>query len=252
MPKSTATWSRSVGTAVIESFDIWTSSTGGTVAVPAYIYQAAGSAPSATPIATTTLTVGPVEGFYRATFSPPVNVSGNIFIGFDNSAQTSFVSSLAAGSAFVAYRRANPASPWSLQIVRPSYVINCLTPPVYQVPAMSTAGLPNIGTSYDLQLADALPLTIGALASGLTDEFYQGIPLPVTLPGTVDCELLVAGDVLDVVVTDANGDAGFQMAIPNDPSVVGARLFHQWVLLDEAANQLGIVLSDAARASVGL
>ena len=241
-----------LGNAVVESFDIWTSSTGGTVSVPANIYPVSGSVPAATPIATTTIDIGPTEGFYRATFNPPVNVSGNIYIGFDNTAQTTFVSTLQSGFSFVAYRRVNASSPWSVQIARPSYVINCVTPPVYQVPSMSTAGLPNLGATYDLQLSDALPTAIGVLASGLNDEVYQGIPLPVTLPGTADCDLLVSADVLDVVITDPAGGAGFQMVIPNDPAVVGARLFHQWAILDAEANLIGIVLSDAARATVGL
>ncbi len=51
-------------------------------------------------------------------------------------------------------------------------------------------------------------------------------------------------------VTDGSGNANLSFNVPNNGSLAGLVLFHQWAVLDNA-NNLGIVTSNAGRALVG-
>jgi len=241
----------SAGSHQIESIDLFTASVSGSpVSVEAYVYLQAGSLPAATPFATTTMTVDGAPGFYRATFSPPVAVAGNYYIGLDTAAQTAYVPELTAGATFVSYQRAG-AGTWTVAVNQPSYIVNCVQPTIYEVPSLSAAGLPSLGASYDVQLADALPSAVGLMIVGFSDSSAGGVPLPAALPGTPACTLYASLDVLEAVLTAPDGSATFTVNMGTSPSFVGAKLFHQWAILDSAANQLGIVTSDAGVATVG-
>ena len=66
--------------------------------MPAYIYGLNGNSPTATPIATGTMTVGPNAQFYTANFSGPVQTSGIFYIGVDSTNQDIVLSDLSVGS----------------------------------------------------------------------------------------------------------------------------------------------------------
>ena len=233
------------------SFDIWTASTGGNVSVPAHLYLASGTSAAATPIASTTITVGPTPGFYRATFNSPVAVNGTCFLGVDSSAQTVYLSSLTTGSSFLSYSRTSPTAAWTLSLLRSSWIVNCVQAPQYQVPALELSALPLLGTTYNVALTRALPATQAVLLSGLSDTSFQGTPLPAALPFAPGCNILVAPDALNSVVTSATGTASAPIVVPNSPSLSGFTAFHQWVVLDAAANQAGLVVSNASSVTVG-
>ena len=116
------------GTLEVESFDVWTQSTGGNVMVEARIYEDAGLPPQGTPIATTMMTITATEGFHTATFNPPVTVNGAYYIGFDNTAQNVYVSNLVSGSGTVSYSRSGAAAPVVAQH-RPGLVLGRLRQP---------------------------------------------------------------------------------------------------------------------------
>ena len=149
----------------------------------------------------------------------------------------------------MAYTRANSASPWTLQVLRPSYVINCT--PDYQVPQIGNTGRPVLGTSFDVELTSALPTSLAVLVQGLSDQTYAGGSLPATLPGTAGCDLLVSPDVTDTAFTDAAGAGSRTVTIPNSAALEGLSVFYQWVVLDQQANAIGLVTSDAALGTIG-
>ena len=134
-------------TSTLTSFEIFTQSTGGTVTLPARIYTPSGSRPSATPIATSTITIGPNAGFYTATFNPPVSVPNSFYIGFDNTAQTTLLSDLNTGQINLGYQRTGNGT-WSFAIMRPSWRVQCTNLPLFPVPVASADALPILGTSY--------------------------------------------------------------------------------------------------------
>ena len=53
------------------------------------------------------------------------------------------------------------------------------------------------------------------------------------------------------VTTDANGRASFSLSVPNDPSLVGATLYEQWIVVDPPATLLGVTFSDAFCVTIG-
>ncbi|MCU0862781.1 MAG: S8 family serine peptidase [Planctomycetes bacterium] len=242
------------GTLQVSGFDFYTRSTGGTQVIPAHIYASVGGVPAVLPLASTTLTVGPTAGFYRATFAAPVAVTGTFYLGVDTSAQTVVVSQIASGAAGTAQFRNPGTGPWqglSTLITRPSWRVLCVGGGQNLVPALGNRGLPRFAASFDVTLASALPATFAVLVSGSSDASSQGVPLPAALPGAPGCSLFVSSEVLDAQLVAADGTALRSIQVPSNASLAGLMLFHQWAVLDPA-NPLGIVMSDAGRATFGL
>lgn len=240
----------------LDGFDIWSASTGGAVTVPAHIYLDVNGAPAATPMASTTMTVNAQPGFYTATFASPVTVNGTFYLGFDTSAQNAYINSLTTGGSGVGFYRDIPAGQpnWLLSglVVAPSWIVNCQAGTSGLAPQMGIIGQPQLGTTYQPSVHDALPTTIALLISGLSDQFSQGLPLPLPLPGAPGCELLVAADANTLATTDVFGTASGPISVPSSGSLVGLLVFHQWAIWDPAVNSLNMVVSNGGKATVGI
>lgn len=236
----------SSGTSVVSSFDFYTESTGGTVSIPVTLYS--GSMPGLLPVATTTMQVTGTLGFHTATFSPPVSILGPFLVALDMSAGNLSTGELATGIYNVVYTLSAPAT-WTVGVQRNAWSITCA--PVYAMPELSNTGMPVLGTSYNLDLAEAPATTFAVLASGLSDTTWSGGLLPAALPGAPGCDLLVDPIVLTAYVTSATGTATGAITVPNTAGLVGTDVFHQWVVLDGPANAIGLVTSNAARARIG-
>lgn len=241
----------SSGAQTITGFDFWTRSTGGTVTVPAHIYP--GANPGATPLASTTITIGPTASFYTATFAAPVNVNGSFCIGVDSSAQTVYVNSLQAGTSGIGFYRdlVNGPAQWTQSGLTnfPSWRIQCGGPGSTLTPRLGNSGVPSLGSTYNVTLADAIPTTFAICVSGLSNTAFSGGALPFALPGAPGCDLLAADGVLQLFITSASGQASAPFSIPNNPANIGVSLYHQWAVVDNV-NPLGIVVSDAGQATV--
>ncbi|MEC8252804.1 MAG: S8 family serine peptidase [Planctomycetota bacterium] len=240
----------------VVSFDIFTrSTTGGNLTRPAHIYPDAGGVPGATPIASTTVVVGPQAQFYTATFSTPVPVSGTFYLGLDSSSNNVVISSLTAGATGVGFYRdqVNGPQAWTQSglVDRPSYRVNCTGAGTFLTPVISAAGLPQLGATYSPRVTDALPTTPAVLISGMSDAVYQGQPLPLAIPGAPGCDLLVSADVLATTITSPQGVAQSSLTVPNQQALLGVEVFHQWAVWDPSVNSLSIVVSNAGRATVG-
>lgn len=244
------------GTLTVSGFDVWTASTGGSVTIPAHIYPDDNGSPDATAIASTTVTVGATEGFYTATFNPPVVVTDTFYLGLDTSGQTAYISTLNTGSSGVGFYRdlVNGPQNWTQSglVQNPSWIVSCQGGSTSGlVPRMGINGLPQLGTTYEPTLDDTLATTFALLVSGLSDQVYLGAPLPLALPGAPGCELLVAATVTELAITDAAGHASLPMAVPNSGALVGLDVFHQWAVWDPTVNALDIVVSDGGKATLG-
>jgi hypothetical protein len=238
-----------IGAHQIESFDVFTSSvSGASVTVPARLYV--GNTPGAAPIATTSITVGGTAAFYRATFASPVPVNSACYIGIDTSALDVYVPTLTIGQFNVAYSRPNNASPWAVQVLRPSFIVNCT--PDFQVPLIGNTGRPVLGSSFDVDIAAAKPAAFAVLVQGLSNQAFNGIPLPIPIPGAPGCDLLVSADVTELAFTNSAGAASRTVTVPNTTALEGLEVFYQWVVRDLTANNIGLVSSDAGRALLGL
>jgi hypothetical protein len=254
---NTRTWEYSytvpsIGSAQVLSFDIFMRSTGGTVTVPAHIYAQAGNLPSTTPLASTTIQIGPTAGFYTATFAAPVPVNGTFYVSVDSSAQTVVLSQLTAGSTGTSHYRTPVTGNWTLSglVNRPAWRINCAGGANFATPALANQGLPILGSSYAVTLDDAVASALAILITGLSETTYNGSPLPFALPNAPGCAILAAPDSSRAAVTDAQGQASLNFAVPTATAFLGVALRHQWAVLD-GANALGIVVSNGGRATIG-
>ena len=88
------------------------------------------------------------------------------------------------------------------------------------------------------------------LVSGLDDQIFQGLPLPLALPNAPGCNLLVSADVLQTAGVSASGSAQGAIGVPNNPSFVGLSVFHQWLVWDPGVNVLSVVASNGGTATV--
>jgi hypothetical protein len=87
-------------------------------------------------------------------------------------------------------------------------------------------------------LTSGVPNSSALLLSGRTDKNFQGNPLPLPLSfigGQPLCFLLDSGQfVFPLLQTSAAGSAVNGRLIPNDPTLVGTRLFSQWLVFETA------------------
>ena len=236
----------------VVSFEIFTrTTTGGTLVRPAHIYPDVNGVPGPTPIASTTVSVGPTAQFYTATFSSPVPVNGTFYLGLDSSSNNVIISSLTSGTTGVGFYRdqVNGPQAWTQSglVDRPCYRVNCTGTGNFLTPAISNSGLPQLGGSYAVQLSDAAQGTFAVLASGTSNTVWSGGNLPAPLPGAPGCDLLVDPMILSATTTPG---ASVPFAVPNNVALEGAEVFHQWAVLD-AVNAAGLVVSEAARAKIG-
>jgi len=240
-----------LGSAQVTSFDIYTYSNSGTLVRPAHIYAQSGGGPASTPLASTTITVGSAPGFYTATFASPVSVSGTFYVGYENS-PGGIISNLSSGAQGIGHYRTAVTGSWSQSslVQRPSWRVNCVGGQQFATPALGNSGLPILGSTYNVTLADAVPGSGAFILSGLSDTVYGGQPLPAALTGAPGCLVYAAPDTTLLLFTSGAGTASTPVGVPNTPGLVGLNVYHQWAILD-AVNMLGLVVSDAGRASLG-
>ena len=210
---------------------------------------------AATPVASTTITVGPAAQFYTATFSSPVPVNGTFYLGLDSSSNNIIINSVSSGASGTGFYRDQVNGPqnWTQSglVDRPSYRVSCQAPATNVVPKMGGQGVPQLGATYTPTLSDALPNTFAIIVSGLSNQVNSGAPLPLALPGAPGCDLLVSTDSTAVEFVDAQGQAQSAVPVPNSQALTGLAIFHQWAVWDPSVNALSIVMSDGAVATVG-
>jgi choice-of-anchor B domain-containing protein len=235
------------------SFDCYAQSTGGNQTVAAYLYPEVGGAPSASALASTTMTIGASANFYTATFASPVSVTGNFYIGYETSAQNVYLCNLNSGSGGVSYYRDLVSGPtnWTQSglVNTPSWSVNCTGGAGGLTPSLGHVGLPILNSSYDVTLSNAIPVAFAVMVAGLSDAVYNGSPLPLPLLGAPGCSVYASPDVLTAFITSGTGTASTTFSIPASPANIGVSLYHQWAVLD-AVNPLGIIVSDAGKATI--
>lgn len=241
-------------TYLVTGFQIYTATTGGNVTVPAAIYLDNNGEPAASPVATSSVVVNATPGFYTVTFPQPVLVTGTYYLGFNTSSNNVYLNTLTSGATGVGFWRDPPnGTPnWtqSTLIQRPSWIVSCQNANSFLIPKMGVAGTPQLGTVYQPTVTDAPPSTFAILASGLSDQFSQGLPLPLAVPGAPSCDLLVSAESLEAAITTVTGVAQSPITVPNQGSLLGLEIFHQWYVWDPAANALGWVSSEGGRALI--
>jgi len=227
-----------------------------TVDAALYLADAQGE-PEDVPVATGTMTVDVLPGFYDVTLSAPVVVqAGDVFF-VGSQTGTILTSTLTSGDPGVAFWRRPPQFPdWQQSgiVDHPSFEVLCSGAGLPgAVPALTANGVPTIGTSFDVVLRDAVPNAPALFVFGNSDSSWQSLSLPLSLApfGAAGCELLVAADLTEPTTTDASGVATVPVAVPNDPALIDVAFYEQFAVLDLAANAFGFAFSNGGVGVVG-
>jgi hypothetical protein len=116
------------------------------------------------------------------------------------------------------------------------------------VPALSKRRLPILGKSFLLDLANAPLNTAGLLFFG-----FAPWSLDLGLIGAPGCTVHARPDISASIATDGFGKwpNPTPIPVPNDAKLVGAVFYNQFLLLDLGANQLGLIVSNGGKATIG-
>ena len=120
-------------------------------------------------------------------------------------------------------------------------------------PMMTSNGIPFLGGKFDVKISRAVPSSVAILFLGTSDKTWGAIKLPLDLTsfGAKGCSLLTGGDFLIPVPLDKNGDASVQLVVPMDTKLCGAAFFNQFLIVDQKANNLGLVFTNGGKAVLG-
>lgn len=132
----------------------------------------------------------------------------------------------------------------------------------FGIGCLGTAGVPTLrattppvnASNFDVQLTN-VPASpgIAVIASGLSYTASGALPLPFDLGllGAAGCQDYVSLDFTQVAIA-AGGVATSTFPVPNNSGLLGFLMYQQAVVLDAAANALGLTTSNALRARLGL
>lgn len=117
------------------------------------------------------------------------------------------------------------------------------------VPQLSYPTPPKLNSAFSIQVAQVIPAT----AAFLLYAASNGAPYPIDLSviNMVGCSLYVPASVAQASATNANGIATVPLPIPNNPTLVGVKIFNQFAALDPLANGTGVVMSNGGWFLVG-
>jgi hypothetical protein len=115
-----------------------------------------------------------------------------------------------------------------------------------------SGGAPRLGGTFSLVTVGLKSGAPTIFLLGASEDAFGTLALPANLRGVgmPGCVLHVAIDV-KVPAVASGGRASLPMSIPNEPLFLGVRLFGQSLVIEPAANQPGLLTSNAARIVVG-
>lgn len=152
------------------------------------------------------------------------------------------------------YQRGDPnavagaVAPWSLVVSLISGESGGIAP------RLIADRTPQLGERFDVVLRHAPAGAIAALVHGESrDSWGGGIGLPWSLAGAgaPRCALLVSPDALLPARVDAGGQARVEYLLPLDPALTSVEFFNQFLIVDPAANPLGLTVSNGGIGRIG-
>lgn len=119
-----------------------------------------------------------------------------------------------------------------------------------RLPALGFAGMPVLGTSFEVRCSNLRRDVPGLWVFGWSDSRFGATPLPLDLQafGIPGCQLLVSADATQVFVPSTV--ASWSLTLPALPHLAGLGLFTQACQLDSARTG-GLVFSNGGRLRVG-
>lgn len=223
----------------------------------ASLYRISGGLPGATPLASGSAFVSSQNGWHRIDFATPYSsaLGERLVIGLRPSGPDLYSITLPSGAFSNGYVRglcngwSGLPQPWvvGMRLLCVSSSSGGAQPHLYN------DGVPKVGANFGVRLSRALPGSGAVLLTGSSSSSWLGVGLPLSLglAGAPGCTVLASGEVQTPVQVDAAGAAAVVMRVPATPSLVSLSLFQQWLILDAAANPLGLVLTAGGEGRVG-
>lgn len=227
----------------------------GTLATALYLADATGR-PQGSALATSTLNLGATDGWYNTVF-PPTQIPANqdIAIEFTGLPSGSFLNIVTSGTPSTHFYKPPGAAAYNGPFVNSqlwAWKINCGGGGGGAVPVLSATGVPEINSSFQVNLAFANPSSPVVLSLGASDTTWLGLPLPFDLRplGAPGCLILASGEVLLPNASNGAGATSQTIAVPNVAVLVARSVFNQWTILDPAT-QLGLVTTNGGKGTIG-
>lgn len=186
-------------------------------------------------------------------FDAPVIFAGsatrNFLLQFDNNGTTSvthFFDAAFSPAATTSRVWATPIAATPNGSTQNYGLVMCLRGPLAgATPRLSATGVPAIGTSFNVNLANARATAPAVLWMGTSQT-------SISLPSAPGCRLLASFETFPLasVLTSATGTASFTMPIANNPALIGNRFYQQWTIFDPV-NPLGLVFTNGGAGRTG-
>lgn len=245
------------GPMTLTGFEVFANSTtGGNVSLIAIVYGSLGGTID-TRLGITSFTLGSAPGFYRATFSTPINLPGGPFWISLYHSNTSNLSDLLSGTSVGAYERPgllNGTWTRSALTVRPAFRFHCALPNGGSQPVLNGSPAPHLGASTTFTVTQVAPNTIAffGLGTSNTTSPLGSLPFPLDGIGASGCKLLIDPNVLQsLIFADPAGQASYTLSIPSDPIFTGLRVFAQCFAAAPGANPAGLTASPGLNLLIG-
>ncbi len=121
-----------------------------------------------------------------------------------------------------------------------------------KIPVIShAAGVwPKPGSVFPVELIDGPSASVAVLNVGFSD-LATGFPVDLGLIGAPTCFLWHEIIASVPFATGLTGSASLPLPIPANPNIIGTSMLASWVMLDPAANAIGVTTSDYARVKFG-
>ena len=230
-----------------------------TIAVRLYKPSATNKAqPDPTAIDTATMTVGPKDAFWQASFNKVHLMTGPFWIGMDcvevgQTAAAVYASNITGGKKTITtvyWRRPPATGTWAATgIVKwPAYeVLSGGSAPGI----LSSKTPPTIGKNFQLDLAQGgTGPVVGVF--GFNNKNFGPIILPADLkvvaPG---CWLFQSLDLLIPTASSSANGAKVTLPIPNDTKLKGVKFYNQWMLFKRGGNALNWTFSNSGEGTIG-
>ncbi|MHC4899998.1 MAG: hypothetical protein ACYTGW_23145, partial [Planctomycetota bacterium] len=208
-------------------------------------------------LATGTMAVGTSVAWYKTTFNKKVQVKQGqkYFLAFVNASPTGTRLGTVNGGSAVPYWRNNGSGGSWIKLTGRAWCYRtiCTATAGTTVPVMSSTDTPTLGQKFNITLNAAFPNTTAILMVGASNTTWSGGNLPFNLAviGGGTCVLYVSLDALLSYPTSATGSATASLTAPTNKTLLGAKVYVQYAVIDPKANPFGHVTTNAATVVLG-
>ncbi|MEY4828850.1 MAG: hypothetical protein RLZZ562_646 [Planctomycetota bacterium] len=118
-------------------------------------------------------------------------------------------------------------------------------------PFHNTTGTGEIGDAMNFTVNSIPSPTLAVLLLGFQTVSYNGVPLPLDLAivGAPGCVLRHDAAITEAIF--ASGSAQRVITLPNDPGMIGADVYSQFLIADAPANTFGWTISNTRKLTIG-